>query len=251
VAELVLEKMTSPDVARAIEAGHDTVVCPFASVEQHGRHLPLGTDAILGESLGRRVAQRLEAFVAPTVRVGCAEAHMAFPGTVTVSEETLRRTAVDYAHAFARQGFKRIVLLATHGGNFKPLEDAARRCADLEGATVIAPMSDFARDILEPTNAVSAAAGISAGESGSHCGEWETSIILRLAPELVAMERADVGYVGDMEEAVERMLDRGESIQAVSDGTGILGDPRRADAARGELHLEAIAHSMVRAIGTS
>jgi creatinine amidohydrolase len=240
--------MASPEVAAAIEAGHKTVVCPFASVEQHGHHLPLGTDALLGDALGARVAERLSAVVAPTVRVGCAEAHMAFPGTMCVSEETLRRTAIEYASSLARHGFERIVLLATHGGNFEPLRAAARECRELHGISAIAPMADFRRDVLGPTNAVSAAAGISAAESGSHSGEWETSMILAISPDLVSMERAVAGFMGDLAEAVDQMLEGGERIEAVSAGTGVLGDPRRADAHRGELHLEALTSSMVRAI---
>lgn len=112
---LELEKMTSPEVRRAIDDGNDTIVIPFGSLEQHGGHLPIGTDAMLGDEFGRRIADRLGAFLVPTVRVGCAEHHLAFAGTVTVSKDTLRQIAVEYACGLARHGFRRIVFVPTHG----------------------------------------------------------------------------------------------------------------------------------------
>jgi creatinine amidohydrolase len=248
---LELEKMTSPAVRRAIGEGHDTIVCPFGSLEQHAAHLPIGTDAMLGDEFGWRLAEQLDAFLVPTVRVGCAEHHMPFAGTMSVSEDTLRRLAGDYARSLARHGFKRIVLLATHGGNFKPLAAAAEDCQDMQDVSVISPISDFTADVLEPTHAVSARYGISAGESGGHSGEWETSIMLHLAPELVEMDHAVVGYTGGMSEAVSRLLEDGEGIDTVTGGTGILGDPRRADGERGAQHLDALTNAMIHGIERS
>jgi len=92
---LDLEKMTSPEVRRAIDDGHDTIVIPFGSLEQHGGHLPIGTDAMLGDEFGRRIAARFNAFLVPTVRVGCAEHHLAFAGTISVGKDTLRQVAVE------------------------------------------------------------------------------------------------------------------------------------------------------------
>jgi hypothetical protein len=67
---LELETMTWPDVGQEIIAGRDTIVVAFGAVEQHGHHLPLGTDAIFGDELSQRLAERLDAFRAPTFRVG-------------------------------------------------------------------------------------------------------------------------------------------------------------------------------------
>lgn len=237
---LELERMTSREVRHAIDAGHDTVVCPFGSLEQHGAHLPIGTDAYLGDEFGRRAAERLNAFLVPTVRVGCADHHMPFAGTMTVREETLRNIASDYARCLAQHGFRRIVLLPTHGGNFGPLAEAARDCADLPGVSVVSPISDFTADVLRPTHEVSARDGIDAGESGGHAGEWETSIMQYLMPELVKMDHAVRGYTGDISKAVRRLLDDRKDVNTVTDGTGVLGDPRRASSQRGERHLDAL-----------
>ena len=75
---LHLDRLTWAEVKEEIQKGRDTVVVPFGSTEQHGRHMPLGTDAVLGDEIGWGLAGRLDAFLAPTVRFGCSEHHLAF-----------------------------------------------------------------------------------------------------------------------------------------------------------------------------
>ena len=82
-----LFEMTRPEVERAIAAGVDTVVVPFGSTEQHGRHLPLGTDAVLGDELGWRLAERLDSFLAPTVRIGCSEQNSPLSDNPTIRQK--------------------------------------------------------------------------------------------------------------------------------------------------------------------
>ncbi len=110
----------------------------FGAVEQHGHHLPLGTDSISATSWSRRLADRLDAFHAPTVRVGCSRHHLAFPGTMSIEEETFQRVVVDIVRGWAGHGFRRIVLLPTHGGNFAPLAGALEQLEPLDGVKVIA-----------------------------------------------------------------------------------------------------------------
>ena len=76
---------------------------------------------MFGDEIGRAVAERLNAFLAPTIPVGCSRHHLAFAGTMSVEEETFHRLVEDIVKALARHGFQRIVLLPTHGGNFRPL----------------------------------------------------------------------------------------------------------------------------------
>src|SRR4030042_2485567 len=80
---LLLERMTWPEVRAEVQGGRDTVVVPLGAVEQHGPHLPLGTDAMFGDEIGRAAAERLNAFLAPTIRVGCSHPHLAFAGTIS------------------------------------------------------------------------------------------------------------------------------------------------------------------------
>ncbi len=75
-----LDRLTWTDIKSEIENGRDTVIVPFGSTEQHGRHMPLGTDAVLGDEFGWALAGRLDAFLAPTVRFGCSEHHLSFAG---------------------------------------------------------------------------------------------------------------------------------------------------------------------------
>jgi creatinine amidohydrolase len=243
-----LDKMTSPAVRRAIDEGHDLIVVPFGAMEQHGGHLPIGTDAMLGDEIGRRLADHLDAFLAPTVRVGCSEHHLAFAGTMTLAKETLKRVASDCARGLARHGFRRIVLVPTHGGNFQPLVEAVEEFEPIDGVSVITVASDFNRDVLqEATVGVSAKFGISPGESGAHSGEWETSIMLHLAPELVHMEAAEPGYTGDMADAVRRILSEGSGVEAVT-SNGVMGDPSRASGDRGEEYLQSLTQVAIRVV---
>src|SRR4029434_4067749 len=94
---LELERMTWPQVRAALDAGRTTVVFACGAVEQHRPHLALVTDGAHRSARGRRVAYGLgDALVAPTVRVGCSEHHMAFPGTISLEESTFTAVLRDY-----------------------------------------------------------------------------------------------------------------------------------------------------------
>jgi creatinine amidohydrolase/Fe(II)-dependent formamide hydrolase-like protein len=86
--------------------------------------MPLATDALIGDHLARELAERLGAFVAPTVRIGCSSHHLDFPGTLSIAEATFHAVVRDITSSLIDAGFKRIVLLPTHGGNFAPLATA-------------------------------------------------------------------------------------------------------------------------------
>ena len=121
---LELDALTWPEVRAGIEAGRDTVVMALGATEQHGLHMPLATDALIGDHLARVVADRLGAFLAPTLRVGCSEHHVGFSGTMSLRESTYRAIVCDLVRSLLRGGFSRIVLLPSHGGNFGPLAAA-------------------------------------------------------------------------------------------------------------------------------
>ena len=233
MAALELEKLTWPEVRAEIEAGRDTVVLAFAAVEQHGHHLPLGTDALLGDELSLALAERLDAFRAPTVRVGCSRHHLAFPGTMSIEEETFHALVADIVRGRSEHGFRRIVLLPTHGGNFAPLGAALEKLGPLEGVKVVA-VTDLGL-LVEATLGLGAELGVPAAEGGLHAGQWETSMMLELRPELVKMDRAEAGYTGDLESGIQRFL--GEGVQSISEN-GVVGDPRKASAEHGRLYLD-------------
>ena len=233
MAALELEKLTWPEVKEEIAGGRDTVVVAFGAVEQHGHHLPLGTDAYFGDELSRALADRLDAFRAPTVRVGCSRHHLAFPGTMSIEEPTFRAVVGDIVRGWSGHGFRRIVLLPTHGGNFAPLGAALDELDPPAGVNVIG-ISDLGL-LVQATLGLGAELGVSAEEGGIHGGQWETSMMLTLWPELVKMDRADPGYVGDLETGIQKFL--ADGVDSISEN-GVVGDPRRANAEHGRLYIE-------------
>jgi len=243
---LHLERMTWPDIRDELSRGRTTVVVPFGAVEQHGPHLPLGTDAIFGDEIGLAVAERLDAFLAPTVRVGFSPHHMAFAGTLTVDEETFHAVARSIVRALAGHGFRRIVLLPAHGGNFRPLGTAVSGLAPIDGVKVITfPDVGMLLNAIFP---VASEMGLTPAEGGVHAGEWETSMMLALHPDLVRMERAEEGYVGDLAAGVQRFFNEGVHVLAEN---GIFGDPRRASAEAGRKYIRNIVDIVVRTVEES
>ena len=229
-----LDQMTWPEVKEEITKGRDTVVVAFGSTEQHGRHMPLGTDAVLGDELGWGLADRLDAFSAPTVRFGCSEHHLAFPGTISLRQETFEGVVSDVVKSLSRHGFRRIVLLPTHGGNFKPLAEAFAKLEPDENVRVLA-FTDL-EGLVKTAFQSSLAFGVNAAQSGAHSGEWETSLMLALRPGQVKMDRATLGFVGELSEIMARVFDGIQNL----DKNGVLGDPRPATAEAGEKYLKDI-----------
>ena len=110
--ELFLERMRSPEIGTAIESAVTTILVSCVPVEQHGPHLPLLVDVEHGTCLGAKVAKRLgNTFVAPTIRVGCSEHHMSFPGTISLQKDTFHPVFRDYCASLSHHGFRKICML--------------------------------------------------------------------------------------------------------------------------------------------
>jgi creatinine amidohydrolase len=237
-----LFEMTRPEVEEAIASGVDTVIITIGSTEQHGLHLPLGTDAIMGEALGQRVARALgDTLLAPGMRIGCSEHHMDFAGSLTLSRETFIGVVGDICRSLARHGFRHIVLLPTHGGNFAPLAKAVEAIRpELSGVNLIAftDLMAFMDEIFQTGKARK----VTPEQAGAHAGEFETSIMLYLRPDLVAIDKAQPGYVGDQLRIAPLVFEKG--FRAVT-ANGVLGDPRNASAANGEAYMAAITDLLV------
>jgi creatinine amidohydrolase len=119
-----LEAVSATALSALIERGVKTAVVSFGSVEHHGGHLPLGADALVADALGREVASRLDAVLAPTVRVGDSSAHVNLPGTMSVGAATLTAVAFALSLRLARTGFTFVALVSAHGGNRAALDAA-------------------------------------------------------------------------------------------------------------------------------
>ena len=243
-----MEEMPWPDIKQAIDSGYTTAVFAVGSTEQHGPHLPEMTDARIGDEVGERVARKLgHALQARTIDVGVSGHHLSFAGTISLKPETLSLVLQDYVDSLAGHGFRRIVIVPTHGGNFATVQQA------ISAARIKHPQVETVgfTDVLELVGflgRISARNGISPEEGGGHAGESETSMMLALEPELVATGSYAPGYLGPLGEAEEKLLFE-KGMPALT-SNGILGDPRKASAARGEVYLEAFADLVVSKIKT-
>jgi creatinine amidohydrolase len=197
-----LGPMTWRDVRAALDEGRDRVVVPVGAVEQHGSHLPLETDALLGDRLGPLLAERLDALCSPTVPIGCSEYHMGRAGTLSLRPTTLHLVVRDLVESLARHGFRTIVLLATHGGNAAPLAHAARTLEPPSGVRIVA-VADI--DALgRALYAACSGRGLSFAEAFAHAGEIETSLVLALAPAALRAPSDQEGGGDETEWPLER-----------------------------------------------
>ena len=223
-----LQEMSWPTVA---SASKDTpVVVPIAAVEQHGWHLPVFTDSFLLGEVTRRAAESLGDRViwAPLLWLGNSHHHMEFPGTLSAAPRTYLDVLGDLIDNMVAHGFRRIVLLNGHGGNIVPGAQAVfearqrhRRRDDLLLLSSTYWMLGSKPNQLEPSLVQS--------EMGHAC-EWETSMILRLAPHLVG-ELASIEAVPQT--ASFAPATRGWITRERSE-VGHIGDPRAATAEKGE-----------------
>jgi mycofactocin precursor peptide peptidase len=174
-----LELLTAPALRQLLASGTDTVVVPFGSVEDQNGHLPLGADSLLADLVAREVAARLDAVLAPTMRVGAGP-----PGTLSIQDGTLTDTALALAASLAATGFRLIVLLPIHGGNAEPLNVAVARFNERGGpARACAPRGDVGPD------------------PESHSGRWLTSVMLAFRAEVVELAAADSSLRAELSEA--------------------------------------------------
>jgi creatinine amidohydrolase len=242
--ELIMERMTSPDVRAAMDGGRTTAIVACGAVEQHGPHLPLFMDAEHGERLAVEVARRLgDALVAPSIRVGCSEHHMGFAGTMSLRIETFEAICADYCVSLAGHGFRHIYLIPSHGGNYGPLAamlGQLNRAVGLD--TRVVAFTDLEGQIEVWRRVVEKESGLG-GRVGGHADIAESSIMLILHPELVREERAAAGYSGALTpEVLKRVFEDG--IGAVTPN-GILGDARGMSAAIGRRCLAETADLLV------
>ncbi len=230
-----LDRLTWPQVERAIAAGKTTVVVPLGAIEQHGPHLPLDTDARIARELAARLCRRFpDAIAAPVVAIGCSSEHGAFPGTLSLEAETLERLLGDLLRPLHAQGFRRAFVFSAHGGNVQALREMEPRLRAVAAPLAVVVFDELA-ELMPHLQAESARFGVSAEASGHHAGEFETSILLALAPGEVRTEEIREGLTEPTDDSQSlfypSLRDRAPN--------GVVGDPRGADAARGERYLEA------------
>lgn len=234
-----LETLTWPEAERLGAEGAVGLVT-LASLEQHGPHLPLGTDSLLAERLARDIAERLPGpvIVTPVVRGGLSTHHLAFPGSVTVPPDAYRALAVSYLEGLERMGIRKIGIWSWHGGNFGFVRELV---GGYDGVAQLAGYSDLGR-FIEAMLLAGAAVGLQAPETDVHAGGLETSTMLAAYPELVRPFDGVEGYTAAEPGWLERIFTEG--IRPVSE-SGVLGDVRGANAEAGNAIFTALADELV------
>jgi len=195
-------------------------VVPIGSLEEHGPHLPLGTDSMQAEEVVRRVALEFDCVVCPPIRYGECRSTRNFPGTVSLRSETVQALAYDIMSELCRNGVRNVLLLSGHAGSghMAALRLAAQRCLEAHPKMKVMVLSDY--DLADDLK------GKEFPEDDGHAGVIETSRILAVRPELVGKGRP-------------RGEGRPPRFMVVSDPekyfpSGVMGDARGSSAARGK-----------------
>jgi creatinine amidohydrolase len=216
------------------------VILPVGATEQHGRHLPLGTDSMIVEAIAARIDALFKGrlLLLPCQQIGMSEHHMAFRGALTLTHETLRLCVSDIVDSVVRHGFRRVLLLNGHGGNQAILavlgEQIGQQWPDVE--CVVAnwwgPAAERLRKLQE-------------GPIGSvgHACEFETSLMLAIAPELADMSLAEDGGIQHRVEPMQFDLLHAPVATCyrpfdVLSRNGVFGKPSLASAEKGRRILD-------------
>ena len=262
-----LPHMTWPEVEE-LRKRTDMVIIPIAAMEQHSLHLPIGTDYLNGLERAKLVAQKADVLVAPILMPGNSPYHMEFPGTITLSSQTIQQVYFEAAQSLMKHGFKRFLLLNSHGGNQIITRYIADRInQETEGIAVelgdaAAPFVTRAAQPTTPTARV----------FDRHGGVGETSTSLYMMPNLVNLEAAKRATL-TMPDHLTKMLPEvvagdptatlvflAEGLKARSTGkgtstremtdTGTWGqrDPREGSAEQGRREAENFVQAAVRFI---
>jgi len=250
VKRYLLEEMTWPEVKEAVRS-EAIVVIPVGSTEQHGLHLPLGTDTMISLEIVRRAAEKVgdevTVVVAPSVNIGYSVEHMDFPGTITLTSDTFMREMKEVCGSLAKHGFKKVVILNSHGGNEHALGTVARDLEAEKGVFVaVASGSRLARDTVSKVRE-SEEGGI------AHACEVETSIMLAIQPDLVRREqlRKEIPHLFVRSKFLKIDPDAPRKLSSFSWVTrdvseyGVIGDPTLATEAKGEKILDAAVMALV------
>jgi creatinine amidohydrolase len=232
-----LAEMTWPEAERRLRPDTVVVIPLGAASKEHGPHLPLNTDQIQAGYLARRVAERAEVVVAPTVTYSFYPAFVEYPGSTTLRRETARDLIVDTCRSLAAFGPRRFYVLNTGISTLRPLADAAAALA-----------SDGVLLRVHDPRAATAAVERSVLEQprGTHADEAETSKMLFIAPEKVDMTKA----VADIhpETPAGGGLTRDPTKPGVYSPTGTWGDPTLATPEKGRRLVETEVESILQEI---
>jgi creatinine amidohydrolase len=232
----------------ALDAERVVAILPVGAVEQHGPHLPVRVDAAINAGIVRRAVELMPAdcpaLVLPMMSVGKSDEHIAFPGTLTLSHETLARVWYELGESVHRAGIRKILFFNSHGGQPNVLGIVIRDLRVKLGMFAVSAMWSRMTDTSDLYDAAERKHGI-------HAGQIETSVMRHLHPDLVAMDRAENFQPLSLRIEQESTLLSPEG--AVSFGwaaqdlhtSGACGDAGKATAELGQVTVERAAQRLI------
>jgi creatinine amidohydrolase len=187
VSVMLMRKMTTYDVKKAVDEGK-CVIVGFGSFEQHGPALPLDTDGFIAESIADAVAEETGQIAAPVMHIGYSTAWLKYPGTITFKSETYLHVILDVLDSLIETGFRKIVIINSHGTNPELIKSALRIIMDRFGSHE--RKVEFLLFAHATGSAKEAINRIRKSEKGGmwHAGELETALYMFLDPDHVKRE---------------------------------------------------------------
>lgn len=247
--KFLLEKLNYLQVKQKVAEGY-AIFIPVGSTEQHGKHMPLGTDSMCVREVAIRTASKMKALVAPVVSYGVSSQHMNFSGTVTVEPETLVRLIVEIATSLAHHGFKKIILFNGHGGNVPSLTIATRKIAEkTEGFVAVA---SYFHAVLcsQPIPKDRNLAKFLGRDLTGHGGLIECSIVMAIDRKLIDLSSAEMGCIDQVLQIEDDVLSLPYMIEEKSP-TGTFGDLTDATPEMGEFFIEVAANTLAQRLRKS
>lgn len=259
-----LPHMTSPEVKELLSKS-DIVIIPIGAMEQHGNHLPLGTDFINGVETSKLIAQERDVLVAPVLMAGQSPYHMGFAGTITLSAETIIKVHMEAVQSLIQHGFKRFIFMNSHGGNTAIttlLVDQINQTTSAVAVDIAVASKPFEEPVPKEKKLL----------LDRHAGTSETSNSLYLMPNLVQLDQAYASKLMLPEHLKKMMplvvkgdptatlLFLAEGLKAKETGkktssaemsaTGVWGelDPKESTAKRGEDETKKLVNAAVKFI---
>ncbi len=235
---MYLPHRTWPELSDAVETGSVAVV-PLGSTEQHGPHLPEGTDHLIAEALAREAADRADLLCTPPLPIGVSAHHRQFPGTMWVDPPVFRDFVESFSRNLTYHGIDRLVYVNAHGGNVAHLQEVGRRLHEDETAYAIEWMWD---------ESIPALLDEVFETPGPHGGPKETAMIMHIAGELVREDRLEDARDGGATFDYDAELVHGARTfyDAIENSpNGVFGDQTDATPEIGERLFEAATDQLV------
>ncbi len=237
------------EIAALPDRENTVIVIATGAIEQHGPHLPIAVDSIIssgvvGHALARLPAS-VPAFAMAPITYGKSVEHLHFPGTMTLSGETLLKTMEEIGESVYRAGFRKLLIVNGHGGQPQIMEIAARELRLRHGDYIVVPQHTWRLPHVAGRYMADREKKLA-----MHAGHAETAIMLALAPDTVHMERAVTNYPPDFPSKLLSPDGRPACAWTARDfgPSGIIGDPLPATKEQGEAILESLAASWAQAI---